>query len=61
MDYFLKNGCKYAPVELAAKFSLEYPIKEVEYDIDNCFGFHGAFSKKAIGYIKMIRQDFSIF
>jgi hypothetical protein len=40
-DYFISKGCKYAPLELAAKFSLESKIPECEYNLDNCFGFHG--------------------
>lgn len=39
--YFKKCGCTYAPVEVAMKFSLESKIPECEYDINNCFGFHG--------------------
>jgi hypothetical protein len=34
-------GCKYAPVELAMRFSLESKIDDCEYNLDNCFGFHG--------------------
>jgi len=40
-DYFTSNGCKYAPIELAMKFALESEIPECEYDLNNCFGFHG--------------------
>lgn len=40
-DYFVGSGCKYAPVEVAMKFSLESKIPECEYNLDNCFGFHG--------------------
>jgi len=40
-DYFIQNGCKYAPVEIAMKFSLESRIPECEYNLNNCFGFHG--------------------
>jgi hypothetical protein len=40
-DYFTSNGCTYAPVEVAMKFSLESKIPECEYNLDNCFGFHG--------------------
>lgn len=40
-DYFTANGCKYAPLLLAAKFSLESRIPECEYNLNNCFGFHG--------------------
>jgi hypothetical protein len=40
-DYFVENGCKYAPVEIAMKFSLESNIPECDYDLNKCFGFHG--------------------
>lgn len=40
-DFFTKCGCKYAPVEIAMKFSLESKIPECEYNLENCFGFHG--------------------
>jgi len=40
-DYFTSNGCRYAPVEVAMKFSLESKIPECNYNLDNCFGFHG--------------------
>lgn len=40
-DFFVANGCKYAPVEVAMKFSLESKIPECELNLNNCFGFHG--------------------
>lgn len=40
-DYFVSNGCRFAPVEVAMKFSLESRIPECNYNLDNCFGFHG--------------------
>jgi hypothetical protein len=40
-DTFIAAGCRYAPVELAMKFALEAKIAECEYNLDNCFGFHG--------------------
>ncbi len=40
-DYFTYHGCKYAPVNVAMKFSLESKISECKYDLNNCFGFHG--------------------
>lgn len=45
-DYFISNGCKYAPLEVAMKFSLESRIPECEYDLNTCFGFHGAGNPK---------------
>lgn len=40
-DFLEKNGCKFAPLEVAYKFSLESKIPECKYDLNNCFGFHG--------------------
>lgn len=40
-DYFVSNGCRYAPVEVAMRFALEAKIPECKYDLNNCFGFHG--------------------
>ena len=40
-DYFIENGVKYAPVQVAMKFSLESKIPECEYNLNNSFGFHG--------------------
>jgi hypothetical protein len=40
-NYFLSNGCKFAPLEVALKFSLEGVVPGYEYDLNNCFGFHG--------------------
>lgn len=37
----INAGVKYAPVEVAMKFSLEFPIEECEFNLDNVFGFHG--------------------
>lgn len=35
------HGCKFPPVEIAMKFSLEEEIPECPFDLNNCFGFHG--------------------
>lgn len=40
-DSFVEAGCRYAPVEVAMRFALEAKIPECEYNLDNCFGFHG--------------------
>jgi hypothetical protein len=41
-NFFIKNGCKYAPIEVAMKFALESKIPECSnYSLDTCFGFHG--------------------
>lgn len=39
--YLEQNGCKFAPVDIAMKFSLETKIPECEYNLNNSFGFHG--------------------
>jgi hypothetical protein len=39
--FFTRCGCKYAPVHVAMRFSLESKIPECEYNLNNCFGFHG--------------------
>jgi hypothetical protein len=46
-DFFIENGCKYAPVEVACKFSLELPVPECKYNLNNCFGFHGKHTEQA--------------
>jgi hypothetical protein len=38
--YLENHGIKFAPVELAKKFSIEIPIS-ADHKIENCFGFHG--------------------
>lgn len=40
-DFFEKNGCKFAPFDLARRFALESKINGYEYDLNNTFGFHG--------------------
>lgn len=40
-DYLKEQGFKFAPVEVAMKFSLESPIRECEFDLTKTFGFHG--------------------
>ena len=46
-DYFKQNGCKYAPIAVAARFSLEHAIPECEYSLENTFGFHGKLHEEA--------------
>ena len=36
-----EHGCKFAPVDVAMKFSLESRIPECDFDLNNSFGFHG--------------------
>ena len=40
-EYFISNGCKYAPLDVAVTLSLEGMIPGYDYNLDNCFGFHG--------------------
>jgi hypothetical protein len=47
-DYFTANGCRYAPVHVAMKFSIESRIPECEYNLNNCFGFHGRGNPKDV-------------
>ena len=47
-DYFISRGCKYAPMDLAVTFSLEGMIPGYDYNLDNCFGFHG---RGEVGYL----------
>lgn len=54
-NYFVSNGCKYAPLEVASKFSLEHVIPEVEYNLNNCFGFHGMLTPQSRAYSEMIK------
>lgn len=46
-ELFKMYGCKYAPIEVAAKFSLEHVIPECEYNLNNTFGFHGKLHEAA--------------
>ena len=47
-DELIKKGVKYAPIELASKFSIEHPETNKEYGINNnnVFGFHGKHLQK---------------
>ena len=40
-DFFEKNGCKFAPFDLALKFAIESKIEGYDYDLNKTFGFHG--------------------
>jgi hypothetical protein len=62
LDYFRGKGIKFAPVEVAARFSLENPIKEVAYNFKNSFGFHGKLNRSQLQYINELTQpDLNIF
>jgi hypothetical protein len=53
---FIECGCKYAPLEVAAKFSLELPIPEVPHDLTKSFGFHGKHTEEAKEMVKLLEQ-----
>lgn len=46
--HFVRCGCKYAPLSVAMRFSLESRIPECEYNLDKCFGFHGRGNPKDV-------------
>lgn len=55
-DSFVGDGCKYAPLEIACKFSMELPILECPHDLSKTFGFHGKHTNEAIEKIKLLDQ-----
>jgi hypothetical protein len=55
-DFFKMYGCKYAPIEIAARFSLEHDVPECEYDLENTFGFHGKLHEQALNKIKLLEN-----
>ncbi len=55
-DSFIECGCKYAPLEVASKFSLELPIPEIPHDLTKTFGFHGKHTEEARGMVKLLKQ-----
>lgn len=63
-DYFIQNGCKYAPVEVAMKFSLESKIPECELDLNKSFGFHGRGNPEDVqvhdGFYKQFQQKIKL-
>lgn len=55
-DSFAGCGCKYAPMELAARFSMELPIPEIPHDLSKTFGFHGKHTDEAKEKCKLLEQ-----
>jgi len=55
-ELFESNGCKFPSVEIAARFSLEHKIPEVEYDLNKCFGFHGKLTEESRQYVEMVKN-----
>lgn len=54
-ELFELRGCKFAPLEVAAKFSMEIPIDEVPYNLDNCFGYHGKWTEQSRYYSEVVK------
>lgn len=55
-DVLENMGIRIAPVELAMQFSLELPIQECEYNLENTFGFHSKRSQQHINKIGLLNQ-----
>jgi hypothetical protein len=55
-NQFTAEGCKYAPIEVAAKFSRELPIPEYPHDLSKTFGFHGKHTEEAKEKCKLLDQ-----
>jgi hypothetical protein len=55
-DLFTSKGIKYAPIEVACRFSLEHQIPDYEYDLDKTFGFHGKLTQQAIDKISILEN-----
>jgi hypothetical protein len=55
-DFFIENGCNYAPLETACKFSLEHLIPESNKNLDYTFGFHGKLTKQHMNKIKLLEK-----
>lgn len=55
-DWFKDQGIKFAPLEVAIKFSFEQPIEEIEnFSWENTFGFHG--KPHVISVLNKLSQD----
>lgn len=55
-DLLEAQGIKFAPVELAMKFSLELEVKECEYNLEKTFGFHGKRSMQHYHKIELLNN-----
>lgn len=53
-DTFLKLGLKYAPIEIAAKFSFESKLDDYENSIETSLGFHGKSQEKYLNLLNLI-------
>lgn len=41
-DFIFDKGLKYPSTDVAVNFSLECPLEDYPFDLNNCFGFHGS-------------------
>ncbi len=58
-DWFKDQDIKFAPLEIAVKFSFEQPIEEIDnFSWENTFGFHGKTS--LIPVLNKLSQDFNL-
>ncbi|MBW4425772.1 MAG: hypothetical protein KME50_15295 [Nostoc desertorum CM1-VF14] len=58
-DWFKDQDIKFAPLEIAVKFSFEQPIEELDnFSWENTFGFHGKTS--LIPVLNKLFQDFNL-
>jgi hypothetical protein len=58
-DWFKDQGIKFAPLEVAIKFSFEQPIEEIEnFSWENTFGFHG--KPHVISVLNKLSQDLNL-
>jgi len=48
-------GIHTAPVTLAMRFSVELPIAECDYDLENTFGFHSRRSQQHVNKANLIQ------
>ncbi|MFM5897436.1 MAG: DUF5672 family protein, partial [Dolichospermum sp.] len=58
-DWFKAQSIKFAPLEVAIKFSFEQPIEEFEkFSWENTFGFHGKLH--VVSILNKLSQDFNL-
>ncbi|MEY3403813.1 MAG: hypothetical protein RLZZ86_3435, partial [Cyanobacteriota bacterium] len=58
-DWFTAKSIKFAPLEVAIKFSFEQPIEELEnFSWENTFGFHG--KPHVISVLNKLSQDLNL-
>jgi hypothetical protein len=55
-EYLKEQGFKFAPVQVAMKFSLESVISECEFDLTQTFGFHGRRHPSTTSMINLLNE-----